>query len=172
MIEISYFLLFVALMSSLLTYAIIPRLPIIALISAASIVLAAGVWWHWMQFAVDYKNNTWMEQLRNYSPYVLVFFVILFSYGYYTLAFTSTASEPSEPSIASSVIEQSQEIGSQIMSAPSAVLETLGNLLDDEGENEGRGRNANANANRELNANGDRNRNMNRNRNRNNNFLI
>jgi len=175
MIEVSYFLLFIAIMTSLITYAIIPRVPVIALVSTASVMLAGGVWWHWMQFAVDYRNNTWMEQLRNYSAYVMVFFVILLSYGYYTFAIgSSSSSSANEGSLSASlsksanaVMEQGQEIGSSIMEAPGAVLETLGNLLEEAPK-----ANGNVGANASANRNGNGNGNRNRNRNRNNNFLI
>lgn len=77
------FLLFLAALTALLTYIIIPRVPVVALISVASVGLAAGVWWHWTQFGVEYRMSTWQEQLRNYASYALLLVVILLSYGFY-----------------------------------------------------------------------------------------
>jgi len=79
----STFLLFIAAISALLTYLIIPRLPVVALAGAAAVALAAGVWWHWTQFSVDYRTSTWQEQLRYYASYVMVLVVLLLSYAFY-----------------------------------------------------------------------------------------
>jgi hypothetical protein len=80
------FLLFLAAIVALLTYMFIPTIPNIALTTGAAILLAAGIWWHWTQFGVEYRTSTWQEQLRNYSSYVMVFVVILASYGFYVFA--------------------------------------------------------------------------------------
>jgi hypothetical protein len=89
------FLLFVAAIAALLTYIVIPRVPVVALAAASSIALAAGVWWHWTQFAVDYRTSTWQEQLRNYASYVMVLVVILVSYAFYVFGFAGvTTSGP------------------------------------------------------------------------------
>jgi DNA-binding transcriptional regulator of glucitol operon len=37
---------------------VVPYVPIVALISAATIALAAGVWWHWTQFSTEYRMST------------------------------------------------------------------------------------------------------------------
>lgn len=79
------FLLFIAAISALLTYLIVPRLPVVALSGAAAVALAAGVWYHWTQFSVEYRTSTWQEQLRNYASYVMVLVVILLSYAFYVL---------------------------------------------------------------------------------------
>ena len=87
----SGFLLFLAAITALLTYMIIPRIPVIVLTSGAAIALAAGVWWHWSHFAVDYRMSTWQEQLRSYASWVLVFVVILLSYAFYTFGWSSSS---------------------------------------------------------------------------------
>jgi hypothetical protein len=86
----SGFLLFLAAITALLTYMIIPRIPVIVLTSGVAIALAAGVWWHWSHFAVDYRMSTWQEQLRSYASWVLVFVVILLSYAFYTFGWSSS----------------------------------------------------------------------------------
>jgi hypothetical protein len=50
------------------------------------VLLAAGVWWHYTQFHVDYRTSTWQEQLRSYASYVILFVVILLSYAFYVFA--------------------------------------------------------------------------------------
>lgn len=79
----SVFLLFIAAISAYISYLTIPDIPVVALMSAAAIALAVGVWWHWTQFSVDYRTSTWQEQLRSYGSYVMVVVVILLSYAFY-----------------------------------------------------------------------------------------
>ena len=87
----STFLLFIAAIVALLSYMIIPRVPVIALMTAAAIALAAGVWWHWTQFAVDYRTSTWQEQLRSYASYALLLVVILLSYAFYVFGWKDSS---------------------------------------------------------------------------------
>ena len=82
----STFLLFVAAIAALLTYLIVPRVPAAMLGMIAAVGLAIGVWWHWTQFAVEYRTSTWQEQLQYYASYVMVLVVLLASYAFY--AFT------------------------------------------------------------------------------------
>lgn len=82
---LSIFLLFIAGITALMTYLVVPYVPFVTLVSAAAIVLAAGIWWHWTQFAVDYRASTWQEQLRNNASYAMVAVVILFSYAFYAI---------------------------------------------------------------------------------------
>jgi hypothetical protein len=77
------FLLFIAAITALISYLIIPHIPVVALMSAAAIALAAGVWWHWTQFSIEYRLSTWQEQLRNYASYAILLVVILLSYAFY-----------------------------------------------------------------------------------------
>jgi len=88
---LSIFLLFIAAITALLTYMIVPFMPISVLTSAAAIVLAAGVWWHWTQFSVDYRTSTWQEQLRNYASYALLVVVLLLSYAFYVFAYSGSS---------------------------------------------------------------------------------
>ncbi len=87
---LSIFLLFIAAITALLTYMFIPHVPVVALVSAAAIALAAGIWWHWMQFSIDYRTSTWQEQLRNYASYAMELLVILLSYGFYVFAYSGS----------------------------------------------------------------------------------
>jgi hypothetical protein len=77
------FLIFLAAITALLTYLLIPRVPVVTLAMAAAVALAGGVWWHWTQFAVDYRTSTWQEQLRAYASWALLLVVILLSYAFY-----------------------------------------------------------------------------------------
>ena len=88
---LSIFLLFIAAIAAILTYMIVPYVPVVTLVSAAAIVLAAGVWWHWTQFSVDYRTSTWQEQLRNYASYAMVLVVILLSYAFYVFAWSGSS---------------------------------------------------------------------------------
>jgi hypothetical protein len=87
----STFLLFIAAIVALLSYMIIPRIPVIALMTVAAIALAAGVWWHWTQFAVDYRTSTWQEMLRGYASYALLLVVILLSYAFYVFGWKDSS---------------------------------------------------------------------------------
>ena len=80
------FLLMIAILTIILTYLTIPRLPVVALVSGAAVVLAVAVWWHWVQFSVEYRLSTWQEGLRNYASYALLLVVIVLSYGFYVFA--------------------------------------------------------------------------------------
>jgi hypothetical protein len=80
------FLLFLAALVALISYLIIPYVPVVTLMTASAIALAAGIWWHWTQFAVDYRTSTWQEQLRNYASYAMLLIVILLSYAFYVFA--------------------------------------------------------------------------------------
>ena len=83
------FLLFIAVISALLTYLVMPYIPVTVLVMAAAVALAGGIWWHWNQFASEYRLSTWQEVLRNYASYALLLLAILLSYGFYTFVWVS-----------------------------------------------------------------------------------
>jgi hypothetical protein len=83
------FLLFIAVIIALLTYLVIPYIPVSVLIIAAGVALAGGLWWHWTQFSVEYRMSTWQEMLRNYASYALTLLAILLSYGFYAFVWVS-----------------------------------------------------------------------------------
>jgi hypothetical protein len=87
----SVFLLFIAAITSLITYMVVPYLPVVTLTMAAAVALAAGVWWHWTQFSVDYRTSTWQEQLQYYASYAMVLVVILLSYAFYVFAYSGSS---------------------------------------------------------------------------------
>lgn len=80
------FLLFIVAAMALVTYAIVPSISRTAIATGAAILLAIMIWWHWTQFSVEYRTSTWQEHLRNYASYIMVFVVILASYGFYAFA--------------------------------------------------------------------------------------
>ncbi len=83
------FLIFLAAITALLTYLLIPRIPVVTLAMAASVALAGGIWWHWTQFAVDYRTSTWQEQLRSYASWALLLVIILLSYAFYVFGWNT-----------------------------------------------------------------------------------
>jgi hypothetical protein len=86
----TFFLLFIAAIVGLLTYLTIYNLDATLLISISAIALVIGAWWHWTQFAIDYRTSTWQEQLRSYASYVIVFTVILLSYAFYVFGWSGS----------------------------------------------------------------------------------
>lgn len=113
------FLLFLAVITALLTYLIIPKLPVVTLATAASIALAAGVWWHWSQFAIEYKRSTWQEQLRNYASYALLLVVILLSYAFYVFAWKGSSLQDFAAKAQSSIRNVGRKTLTQISSGVS-----------------------------------------------------
>ena len=149
---LSTFLLFIAGITALLTYMIIPRLPIVTLVAAAAIVLAAGVWWHWTQFSVDYRTSTWQEQLKDYASYVMVFVVILLSYMFYVFAWNRSAVEEYATRASNAVRNAGRKASSQIIGGTTRTVSAVSNALFNEAEEEpaapvasNRNRNRNAN---------------------------
>lgn len=115
----SYFMLFLAGISALITYLIVPRLPTVALGSIAAVALITGVWWHWNQFATEYRTSTWQEYLRSWGSYVMVFAVIFLSYGVYAIS----SSGPSVPK----VVSERPVTPTPIMGN---ITETVGNIFN------------------------------------------
>jgi hypothetical protein len=133
---LSTFLLFIAAITALLTYMIIPRVPIVTLVSAAAIVLAAGVWWHWTQFSTDYRTSTWQEQLRNYASYVIILVVILLSYGFYVFAWSGSSIQDYAARAGTVVRNAGRKITSQITGSNTntraATNSIVGNIVPEE----------------------------------------
>ena len=143
----SYFMLFVAAIVALLTYAIVQFTPMAVLVLVASVGLVAGLWWHWTQFSVDYRTSTWQEQLRNYASYVMVAVVILASYTFYVFGWggVSRAVETvrnASANVMTNVGAATNTTGSALMAAV-APLQNLGQNL---GLNMNRNRNRNTGA--------------------------
>ena len=126
---LSIFLLFIAAMTALLTYMFIPHVPVVALTSAAAIALAAGVWWHWTQFSVDYRTSTWQEQLRNYASYAMVLLVILLSYGFYVFAYSGSSLEQYAASAQTAIREAGRKATSQIIGGTTRALSATSDAL-------------------------------------------
>ena len=126
---LSLFLLLIAGITALLTYMYIPHVPIVALISAASIALAAGVWWHWTQFAVDYRTSTWQEQLRNYASYVIVLLVILLSYAFYVFAYSGSTLEQYAMNARTAFQDAGRKATSRLISSATRSLSAASEVL-------------------------------------------
>jgi hypothetical protein len=120
----STFLLLLAAIVALLTYVVVPFVPVVTLVSAAAIALAAGVWWHWTQFSTDYRTSTWQEQLRSYASYAMLLAVILVSYAFY--AFTMAGGSVQD--IATSARNVSRQAISQVSSGLSRAATAVTNV--------------------------------------------
>jgi len=119
---LSIFLLFIAAITALLTYMIVPFMPISVLTSAAAIVLAAGVWWHWTQFSVDYRTSTWQEQLRNYASYALLLVVLLLSYAFYVFAYSGSSLQQYAAQASEAVRNAGRKASSQLIGSVSRAV--------------------------------------------------
>jgi hypothetical protein len=87
------FLLFIAVLTALLTYLVLPTVPVLGLTMAAAVALAVGIWWHWAQFSTEYRMSTWQEVLRNYASYVMIILAIVLSYGFYVFVWTANGGQ-------------------------------------------------------------------------------
>jgi predicted PurR-regulated permease PerM len=108
---VNTFLLLLMVLVGLLAFMLIPQIPVSVLTIVASILLAAGVWWHYTQFAVDYRMSTWQEQLRNYASYTILLVVILLSYAFYVFGWSSGGGSTN---IAKAVTKAQNSVVSQI----------------------------------------------------------
>jgi len=125
----SIFLLFIAAITALLTYMTVPYVSVVTLVSAAAIALAAGVWWHWTQFSVDYRTSTWQEQLRNYASYALLLVVILLSYAFYVFAYSGSSLQEYAASAAASVRDVGRRATSQVIGGTTRALAATSTAL-------------------------------------------
>jgi len=126
----SIFLLFVAAIVAILTYMYVPSMPIIALTTASAIALAAGIWWHWTQFSHDYRTSTWQEGFRNYASYVMVFAVIVLSYGFYVLVYSGSSLQ----TYAAQALTSAREVGTRVTSTIAAGTARAASALTSEEE--------------------------------------
>lgn len=128
------FLLFIAAIVALLSYLLIPKVPVTALLASAAILLAAGVWWHYTQFAVDYRTSTWQEQLRNYASYALLLVVILLSYAFYVFGWKGSSLADTAARAQMAVRNVGRRAATQIVSGASRAVSTAGSALLSESE--------------------------------------
>ena len=126
---LSIFLLFIAGITALLTYMVVPFVPVVTLVTAAAIALAAGIWWHWTQFSVDYRTSTWQEQLRNYASYAMLLVVILLSYGFYVFAYSGSSLQDYAARAGSAVRNAGRKATSQIVGGTTRALSSASDTL-------------------------------------------
>jgi uncharacterized membrane protein len=122
-------LLFIAAITALLAYLVMPLLPSSSIVFGAAILLAVGVWWHWTQFGVEYRISTWQEQLRNYASYALVLVVILLAYGFYTLAWSGSSLEDIAGQASRAVRNAGRKATSTILGGTTRALSSASNTL-------------------------------------------
>ena len=135
------FYIFIAVLTALLMYLVLPYIPLSVLTIGASVALAVGVWWHWKQFSVEYRLSTWQEMLRNYASYALLLLAILLSYGFYVFVWTSNGGnvEAAFNQVKNSVMNAGRLASERASQSLSAVGTALSSNL-------GPNRNANRNA--------------------------
>jgi len=126
---LSAFLLFLAALTALLTYMYVPKMSVTALATAAAVVLALGIWWHWTQFSIDYRMSTWQESLRNYASYVIVLVVILLSYGFYVFSWNGGTLQGLAQSATASVREAGRKATARLASSVSRAASTANETL-------------------------------------------
>ena len=114
--------IFLALIVGQITYFIVPSLPISILAAVSAVAIAAVLLWHWTQFSVEYRLSTWQEGLRNYASYILVFIVIILSYGYYVFS----TSGGSLAAVAQQTQATIRNAGRNAMNKSSRVLSSIG----------------------------------------------
>jgi hypothetical protein len=131
------FLLFLAALTALLSYMFVPKMPIIALSTAAAVALALGIWWHWTQFAIDYRLSTWLEGLRNYASYVMVLVVILLSYAFYVFSWNGGTLQGLASQAASSVRDAGRRATARLATSVSRAANAASNTLFSEVTPEG-----------------------------------
>lgn len=138
---LTMFYIFIAVLTALLMYLVLPYIPVSVLTIGASVALAVGVWWHWKQFSVEYRLSTWQEMLRNYASYALLLLAILLSYGFYVFVWTSNGGnvEAAFNQMKNSVVNAGRLASERASQSLSAVGTALSSNL-------GPNRNANRNA--------------------------
>jgi hypothetical protein len=138
---LTMFYIFIAVLTALLMYLVLPYIPLSVLTIGASVALAVGVWWHWKQFSVEYRLSTWQEMLRNYASYALLLLAILLSYGFYVFVWTSNGGnvEAAFNQVKNSVMNAGRLASERASQSLSAVGTALSSNL-------GPNRNANRNA--------------------------
>jgi hypothetical protein len=124
------FLIFLAAITALLTYLLIPDIPVVTLAMASAVALAGGVWWHWTQFAVDYRTSTWQEQLRAYASWALLLVIILASYGFYVFGWSGGAlqSYATQPQ---AIVRNAGRAASNFMNSASRAVSDAANTVRD-----------------------------------------
>lgn len=123
------FLLFLAALTALLTYLIMPTIPVTTLTMAAALLLAAGVWWHWTQFGVEYRMSTWQENLRNYASYAILLVVLLLSYAFYVFAWSGTSFQEYATRTRSAIREAGRKASSQLIGGTTRSVSAMSNAL-------------------------------------------
>jgi len=122
-------LLFIAAITALLTYMFVPYMPVMVLVSSAAIALAAGVWWHWTQFSIEYRTSTWQEQLRNYASYAMVLLAILLSYFFYTFAYNGSSLQQYAVTAGDNLRTAATRVSSQVSSGVSRAVSSTSSAL-------------------------------------------
>ena len=123
------FLLFIAALTALLSYLLMPVVPITVTTTFAAIMLAAGVWWHWTQFGIEYRLSTWQENLRNYASYAILAVVILLSYAFYVFAWSGTTFQEYATQARSAIREAGRKASSQLIGGTTRTVSAMSNTL-------------------------------------------
>ena len=123
------FLLFIAALTAMLSYLLMPTVPVTALSTAAALALAAAVWWHWTQFGSEYRTSTWQENLRNYASYAILLVVILLSYAFYVFAWSGTSIQEYATRARSAIRDVGRKASSQLIGGTTRTVSAMSNTL-------------------------------------------
>ena len=84
-------------------YLVLPAFGPSALVTGAIIMFGLAAYIHYNKFGVmEYERETWTNNLRKYTSYIILLFVLIGAYGFYTMnaAGTSPVSTPALPPVA------------------------------------------------------------------------
>jgi len=127
----SMFLVFIAAILAMLSYLVIPKIPVSVLMIGAAVALGVGAFVHWDQFAVDYRTSTWQEQLRNYASYFLLLLVIILSYTFYMFGWKNSSFAELATRGQTALRNAGRKVASQVVSASRGVTSAASALVSE-----------------------------------------
>ena len=116
-----------------LIFVILPRLgaPLIALISI--FLLMVAIYQHYQLFQPEYRYATWIDTLKVYGPYIIVFFIIISSLLYLGLNMGGKTNSDSSPisSLANTItpMPSAESATNPLTSVVNNTLRTANNLF-------------------------------------------
>ena len=82
-------------------FLVLPSFGTSALITGSIVMLGLAAYIHYTRFGVmEYERETWTNNLRQYTSYIILLLVLLGAYGFYAMtASSSSISSPSLPPV-------------------------------------------------------------------------
>jgi hypothetical protein len=152
------------LLAALLVFFVAPRLGTPVLVFLSLLLLMYGVHSHMATFASEYRYSTWQEQLKLYSPFVIVGALLLTVLMYFGFLFTSggekalpapnVVNSPELPpantatNVITSTINNTLQAANKVANGASDVITNATNTVNNSVKNMNRGLNNLTNANR------------------------